>query len=63
MWSYPDMVNGTCKASMLLVTGSTKLSKINIPTEIIKCHQSIEMVLGWSDIHRNQREYISTGEE
>jgi hypothetical protein len=35
-------------------------SKIEISTRGIECHQVVDLVLRWSDIYREHREYIST---
>jgi hypothetical protein len=60
MWDYPDVVDGTCEASMLLATELIKLLNIKISMGSIKCHKGIRVVWKWSDIYRTQGEYIST---
>jgi hypothetical protein len=50
----------TCKVLIALARLSLGWLKIEISTRGIECRQVVNLVLRWSDIYREPREYIST---
>jgi hypothetical protein len=63
LWAYPNVVDGTCEASMGLAMELMMSSNIELLIRSVVYCKDVRVVWRWLGMYRDHGEYILAGEE